>query len=90
MHRLIKKGETPSAQSLGRELAGRALEMLENDVEKKEAARAKLEAAMADPDLYDRPDDFAKTMERFQKAEKELTDVMARWEAFAADVEALA
>ena len=90
MHRLIKKGETPSARALGPELAARALELLENDVEKKEAARARLEAAMADPDLYNRPDDFQKTMECFQKAEQALTDVMARWEAFAADVEALA
>ena len=90
MHRLLKKGETPSARALGPELAQRALEMLENDVEKKEAARAKLEAAMADPALYERPDDFQKTMERFQKAEAELLDVMRRWEAFAAEVEALA
>ena len=90
MHRLLQKGETPSARALGPELAQRALEMLENEVEKTEAARAKLEQEMADPDLYNRPDDFQKTMERFQKAEAALADAMARWEAFAADLEALA
>ena len=90
MHRLLKKGETPSARELGPELAARALTLLENEVERKEEKRATLETAMADPDLYNRPDDFQKTMAQFQAAEAALLDAMTRWEAFAADVEALA
>ena len=75
---------------MGPDLAARALELLEGQVEEKEAEADKLEQAMADPDLYAKPAEFQKTMEALTAAKAELKELMGRWEKLAAEVEALA
>ncbi len=90
LYRMMQDGTVPPAKELGADLAGRALELLEQSVEEKEAEKTGLEAAMADPDLYNRPKEFQKTMEALNAAQAELKGLMQRWERLAAEVEALA
>ena len=90
LYRMMKDGTVPPAKELGPDLAARALELLEQQVEEKEAAVAELEKVMADPDLYAKPAEFQTTMQRLQKAQAELKALMGRWERLAAEVEALA
>ena len=90
LYRLMKDGTVPPAKELGPDLAARALEVLEQSVEEKEAEVGVLEKAMADPDLYAKPAEFQQTMEKLQAAQAELKALMARWETLAAEVEALA
>ena len=90
LYRMMKDGDVPPATTLGPELAARALELLEQTVGEKEAARDVLEAQMADPDLYARPKEFQETMEAVQAVQAELKGLYARWERLAAEVEAMA
>ena len=90
LYRMMKDGSVPPAKELGPDLAARALELLEGQVEEKEAEADKLEQAMADPDLYAKPAEFQKTMEALTAAKAELKELMGRWEKLAAEVEALA
>jgi ATP-binding cassette subfamily F protein 3 len=90
LYRMMKDGTVPPARELGPDLAARALELLEQQVEEQEAAVADLERQMADPDLYAKPAEFQKTMERLQTAQTELKALMGRWERLAEEVEALA
>ena len=90
LYRMMQDGTVPPARELGPDLAARALELLEGQVEEKEAAVADLEAQMADPELYARPDEFQKTMAQLQAAQAELKALMGRWERLAQEVEALA
>ncbi|PAP78088.1 ABC-F family ATP-binding cassette domain-containing protein [Rubrivirga marina] len=90
LYRMMKDGTVPPAKELGPDLAARALELLEGQVEEQEATVADLEKKMADPDLYAKPAEFQTTMERLQKAQSELKALMGRWERLAAEVEALA
>ncbi len=90
LYRMTKDGDVPPAKELGPELAARALEILEQSVGEKEEAKEKLEAKMADPDLYAKPKEFQQTMEAVQKAQAELKSLYKRWETLAAEVEALA
>ena len=90
LYRMTQDGDVPSAKTLGPELAARALEVLEQTVAEKEAAKEALEVKMADPDLYARPKEFQQTMEAMQAAQAELKSLYKRWEALAAEVEALA
>jgi len=90
LYRMMKDGTVPPAKELGPDLAARALELLEQQVEEQEATVADLERQMADPDLYAKPAEFQKTMERLQTAQTELKALMGRWEQLAEEVEALA
>ena len=90
LYRMMQDGTVPSARELGPDLAARALELLEQQVEEKEASVADLEARMADPELYAKPDEFQKTMTTLQAAQAELKALMGRWERLAQEVEALA
>ncbi|WP_412060311.1 ABC-F family ATP-binding cassette domain-containing protein [Rubrivirga sp. IMCC45206] len=90
LYRMMQDGTVPPAKELGADLAGRALELLEQSVAEKETEAEALEAKMADPDLYNRPAEFQKTMEALAAAQAELKGLMARWETLAAEVEALA
>ena len=87
---MMKDGTVPPAKELGPDLAARALELLEQSVEEKEAEKDTLEAKMAAPDLYGKPKEFQQTMEALNKAQTELKSLMERWEKLAAEVEALA
>ena len=89
LYRMMKDGTVPPAKELGPELAARALELLEGQVADQEEAVAGLEARMADPDLYARPDEFQATMGRLQAAQAELKALMGRWEKLAGEVETL-
>ena len=86
---MMKDGTVPPAKELGADLAARALELLEQSVEEKETETARLEAKMADPDLYAQPKEFQKTLEALNAAKAELKGLMARWEKLAAEVDAL-
>ncbi|WP_420456947.1 ABC-F family ATP-binding cassette domain-containing protein [Rubrivirga sp.] len=90
LYRMMQDGTVPPAKELGADLAARALELLEQSVEEKEAEKTRLETAMADPDLYNRPAEFQKTMEALNAAQADLKELMQRWERLAAEVEALA
>ncbi|MGB3544630.1 ABC-F family ATP-binding cassette domain-containing protein [Rubrivirga sp.] len=90
LYRMMKDGTVPPAKELGPDLAARALELLEQSVEEKEAETTDLEARMADPNLYADPKAFQKTAEQLSAAQKELKALMGRWEKLAAEVEALA
>ncbi len=90
LYRMMQDGTVPPARELGPDLAARALELLEQQVEEKEASVADLEARMADPELYAKPDEFQKTMTTLQAAQAELKALMGRWERLAQEVEALA
>ena len=89
LYRMMQDGDVPPAKTLGPELAGRALELLEQTVEDKEARKDVLEAKMADPDLYAQPKQFQETMEAVQAVQAELKTLYKRWETLAAEVEAL-
>ena len=89
LYRMMKDGDVPPAKTLGSELAGRALELLEQTVEEKEALKETLEAKMADPDLYAKPKEFQETMAAVQAVQSELKGLYKRWETLAAEVEAL-
>ena len=89
LYRMMKDGDVPSAKKLGPELAGRALELLEQTVGEKEQAKEKLEAKMADPELYARPKEFQETMDAVQAVQAELKGLYKRWEKLAAEVESL-
>ncbi len=73
--------------SLPPNLLPRALELIEQKVAKQEENRDKLEKALADPDLYDRPDEFQATMARFNKADSALKKLYAKWEELASIAE---
>ena len=90
LYRMMKDGTVPPAKELGPDLAARALELLEQSIEEKEAEKVTLEAKMADPDLYAKPKEFQQTMEALNAAQTDLKDLMQRWEKLAAEVEALA
>ena len=90
LYQMMKSGAVPSAKELGPDLAARALDLLEQSVTEKEEETDRLEAQMADPDLYARPAEFQKTMAAHGAARAELTALMKRWERLAAQVEALA
>ncbi len=90
LYRMMQDGSVPPAKELGPDLAARALEILEQSVEKKETEATDLEAKMADPELYSDPKAFQKTSQQLQAAQQELKSLMARWETLAAEVEALA
>ncbi len=90
LYRMMKDGTVPPARELGADLAARALELLEQSVEEKEVEKDRLEAKMADPDLYARPAEFQQTMAALAAAQAELKSLMERWERLAAEVEALA
>ena len=77
------KGGKLDPATLPADLLPAALEWAENTVAKQEEERAELEAALAAPDLYEDPDKFTKTMERFESAERKLARTMAHWEALA-------
>ena len=89
LYQMMKGGAVPDAAALGPDLARRALDLLEQSIEEKEAEKAALEAALADPALYARPGDFAATTKKHEAAAAELSDLMGRWERLAAQVEAL-
>ncbi len=89
LYRMMKDGDVPPAKTLGPELAGRALELLEQTVEEKEARKEVLEAKMADPDLYAKPKEFQATMDEVASVQSELKGLYKRWETLAAEVEAL-
>ena len=90
LYRMMKDGTVPSARELGPDLAQRALQLLEQSVEDKEAEKDELATTMADPELYAKPDAFQATMAALQAVEGELKELYARWERLAAQVEALA
>ena len=90
LYRMMKDGTVPPARELGPDLAARALELLEQSVEEKEAEAGALEAKMADPALYADATAFQKTADQLAAAQKELKGLMQRWEKLAAEVEALA
>ena len=89
LYRMMQDGTVPPARELGPDLAARALELLEQSVTEAETEAEALEAKMADPELYAKPDEFQKTMAALQKAQAELKARMGRWERLAAEVEAL-
>ena len=89
LHRMMKDGAVPSAKELGPDLAQRALDLLEQSVAEKEAEKEALEAKMADPELYAKPDEFQKTMATLQTAQADLKALYKRWERLASQVEAL-
>ena len=64
LYRMMQDGTVPPARELGPDLAARALEILEQSVEKKETETADLEARMADPELYADAGAFQKTAEK--------------------------
>ena len=89
------KGNAPAAAAPGKaarglspEAARRALAKVEADIATQEALKQAVEAEMADPDLYARPDEFAATMARFQTVEDAIKVLYERWETLAAQAEA--
>ena len=90
LYRMMKDGTVPSARELGPDLAQRALQLLEQSVEEKEAEKGELATKMADPELYAKPAEFQTTMETMQAVEAELKGLYTRWERLASQVEALA
>ncbi|MEM6784267.1 MAG: ABC-F family ATP-binding cassette domain-containing protein [Bacteroidota bacterium] len=87
LYRALQKGETLDAATLPKELLRPALERVENTIAKKEEEKDTLEVKMADPDLYNRPDEFSATMDAFAEAEQELKRLYAQWESLAARAE---
>ena len=89
LYRMMKDGTVPSAKELGPDLAQRALDLLEQSVAEKEGEIEVLEAAMADPDLYAKPEEFERTMAALTTAKADLKALYKRWERLASQVEAL-
>jgi ATP-binding cassette subfamily F protein 3 len=69
-------------------MARRALDKVEKQIAAKEAERTALETAMADPDLYNRPAEFSKTLAQFEAVQKEVAALYETWETLAAQAEA--
>ncbi|MDX1439058.1 MAG: ABC transporter C-terminal domain-containing protein, partial [Rubricoccaceae bacterium] len=66
------------------ELLPRAVEFVEKRIAEQEAERNALEGALADPDLYTRPNEFQTTMTKFNEAEAALAESYEMWEKLAA------
>ena len=89
LYRAMQKGVAPKNIE-DPKLLGRLVEKLENEVARKEEQKAELEAKLADPNFYQQGEAFQKTMRAFADIEAELKDLMKRWEAAAAKLEAAA
>ncbi|MEO1478833.1 MAG: hypothetical protein AAFV01_09670, partial [Bacteroidota bacterium] len=87
LYRALQKGETLDAATLPNELLRPAIERVENTIAKREEVKDDLEVKMADPDLYNRPDEFSATMDAFAEAEQELKRLYEQWESLAARAE---
>ena len=87
LYRQMQKGK-PAADIEDPTLLARLVEKLENEVVAKEKEKAALEAKLADPDFYQQAEAFRETMRAFGEVEAELKDLMQRWEAAAAKLEA--
>ncbi|MEL6769832.1 MAG: ABC-F family ATP-binding cassette domain-containing protein [Bacteroidota bacterium] len=87
LYRALQKGEKLDAATLPNELLRPAIERVENTIAKKEEEKDTLEVKMADPDLYNRPDEFSATMDAFAEAEQELKRLYEQWESLAARAE---
>ncbi|MEM9998798.1 MAG: ABC-F family ATP-binding cassette domain-containing protein, partial [Bacteroidota bacterium] len=87
LYRALQKGEKLDAATLPAELLRPAIERVENTIAMKEEAKDALEVKMADPDLYNRPEEFSATMDAFAEAEQELKRLYAQWESLAARAE---
>jgi ATP-binding cassette subfamily F protein 3 len=61
--------------------AARSLEKVEAEVAAREAEKAAIEAALADPALYQDAERFQAEMGRFREVEASLKELYARWEA---------
>ena len=79
LHKALKEGTDPG-ELTDPGLLRRYVQRLENEIEKAENKRAKLENTLADPALYDQKEAFAKTMKDFNAVNESLESLIARWE----------
>lgn len=79
LHKALKDGTDPG-ELTDPGLLRRYVERLENEIEKAETKRSKLESTLADPTLYDQKEAFAKTMADFNAVNESLESLIARWE----------
>ncbi|HLT46115.1 MAG TPA: ABC-F family ATP-binding cassette domain-containing protein [Rubricoccaceae bacterium] len=89
LYRAMKGEGTVDASRLDAEQRRRALALLEEEVMAKEAEKEAIEAALADPALYQDQARFSAEMARFTEAEQALKALYARWEKLAEEVAAL-
>ncbi len=67
----------------------KAVRRLEQQVEAAEAQIAELQRRLADPAIYDAPEQVAELAAAHEKAKDRAADLLARWERAAAELEAL-
>jgi ATP-binding cassette, subfamily F, member 3 len=68
-------------------LLQRYVDRLEADIAKMEEEKAVLEARLAEPGLYDQKEVFRQTMARFTEVERDLKELLGRWERAAAQLQ---
>ncbi|CAN5522275.1 ABC-F family ATP-binding cassette domain-containing protein [soil metagenome] len=81
--RVIRSGDPLDPETLGPDGVVYAVRSMENEIEKREAEKAKLEADLANPEVYADEGQFKKTMARFREIEKGLERLYQQWEELA-------
>jgi ATP-binding cassette subfamily F protein 3 len=75
--------EKPAPRKKGKKHSERSLESVEAEIAAREAEKALIEEALADPALYRDAERFKAEMERFGVVEAALKELYASWEAIA-------